>query len=182
MKLKELIQKCSELLGLELSRSYFQATSQPQNTYIDKLVACFDSVYEELFRDYASPLRRTVVQSADGVVDLSGLRLNKVVSLTDGEGRDVPFRYSDNALSVGRQGSFNLCYSRLPDDVAWDEEIKLPAPYLSDRLLTYGIMREYLCTVGDWSAAGMWDERYRTAITAACSKTTSMRLPVGRWW
>ncbi len=182
MKLRKLIQICGELLCLDLPSGYFEQTNKVDDGEVNKLLTCFECVYEELYRDYGTAIRSTAVHSCDGVIDISALRLHKVLSLVDGEGNDVPFRYSDNALAVTRDGDFNLRYARLPQEVAWDGEVVMPAPYIGERVVAYGVVREYLSSLGDWATAKEWDDRYKDALQAACGKTASMRMPARRWW
>ena len=177
MKLRQLIKECNEILDLKLPDESF-GVEQGDDARISRLVGCFKAVYDELYRDYAPSLRKTVVQS-DGTVDLSAYRLCKVVSLVDGEGNSVPFRYGDNALIV-EAGKYNLCYARLPDDVSWDDEVVMPSPVIGERIVVYGILREYFASVNDWTNAKQWDNRYKDALQVACNKTVS-RLPVRGW-
>lgn len=181
MKLKEVIKACGDLLSLELAASYFDNDVAPaNNSFVDKLVTCFEQVYEELYRDYAAALRKTVVEAVNGVIDLKGFRLCRVISLVDEEGVSVPFRYSDDAL-LARDGKYNLTYARLPDPVGWNDELVMPSPRIGERVLVYGVAREYLASINDWATARQWDERFKNALQAASGKTASMRLPVRGW-
>lgn len=183
MKLKEMIKTCGKLLSLELADGYFETDDAPSNnSIVTTLLTCFEQVYEELYRDYASSLRKTVVESENGVIDLAGINLCRVASLLDGEGNNVPFRYSDKSISVAYDGKFNLTYARLPDKAGWNDELVMPSPTISERVLVYGVMREYLAAVNDWATARQWDERFKNALQAANGKNTSMRLPVRGWW
>ncbi len=181
MKLKELIKVVGELLSLELAEGYFEKDTAPtDNSFVSKLLTCFEQVYDELYRDYATAIRKTVVESAGGVIDLSGYRLCKVISLVDGEGKNVPFRYSDNALRAD-DGRYNLTYARLPNHVSWNDELVMPSSCISERVLVYGVMREYLASINDWATARQWEERFKNALQAASSKTVSMHLPLRGW-
>lgn len=181
MKLKEVIKACGELLSLDIAAGIFQTDAEPESKEAVRLLACFKQVYEQLYRDFAA-LRRTVVQSKEGVIDLSDVKLCRVVALVDGEGNSVPFRYSENALVVPRDGKFNLTYARLPDQMpGWGDQLVMPSPVLSERVLVYGIMREYLASIGDWATAAQWEQRFSTALQAASSKTAALHLPVRGW-
>ncbi len=180
MKLRELLYICSDLLCLEYSENSFSADRSPDLTQ-KKLVNCFRFAYEELYRDYAVSLRRTVVEAKDGTVDLSAYNLNKVVSLVDAEGNDVKFRYGDNRLLLDKEGTYNLCYSRLPDNVEWNDEVVMPSPAVSERLLAYGVVREFLASLNDWQGAKAWDDRFKNGLQAALSKTASLHMPQRRW-
>lgn len=179
MKLKNVIKICAGFLDLGIAESYFEQTQQPKEPRIEALVRCFGMVFDELHRRYGTALRFTAVESSHNRVDLAPFPVARVVSLTDGEGNSVPFRFGDNALYVRREGMYNLCYARKPALPAWDEEVTLPA-LVEERAVLYGTMREYLCSVGDWSNAKQWEQRFADSLRSAGVRP-GQHLPKRRW-
>ena len=180
MKLNEIIKMCSEMLNLDLP-DVNSGSDLPDIHIVKILQSCANFVYEELYRDYATSLRKTVVDVVDGFADTSVYRMCKVIALTDGEGNDVKFRYSDGGIYVEADGRYNMCYARLPDVIGLNDEVVMPSPRITERIFIYGIIREYYAALGDWVNAKQWDERYKDALAVACGKTSSMRLPVRGW-
>ena len=180
MKTNEIIKMSSEILNLELDEESFGEVMPDDNTVRVLLNSC-NFVYEELFRDYATSLRKTVVEVVNGFADTSAYRLCRVISLVDANGNDVKFRYGDGGLYVNEDGKYNMCYARLPDVLGWGDEVMMPSPRITERMLVYGIVREYFAVKGDWSQAQAWDTRFKDALQVAGVKTSSMKMPVGRW-
>ncbi len=180
MKLKELIKICCEMLFLDVPSEIFVDSSFPQDAIANRLVGCYKLVQDELFCDYATAIRKTVVECRDGVIDITPYKLCKVISLVDGEGNDIPFRYSDGALYAEKNGKFNLCYARLPDETDWDGEVITPSPRITARTVAYGVVREYLTQTNDWAAAKQWDMRFKDALQVAHSKAVT-NLPARGW-
>ena len=174
MKLKEIIKICTEMLNLDT----VDLAEDDARTKI--LVNCANFVYEELYRDYATSLRKTVVEVVDNFADTSIYKLCKVISLTDGEGNQVHFRYSDGGICVDHDGKYNMCYARLPEIIGLDDEVVMPLR-ITERIFAYGIAREYHAVLGDFALAKMWDDRFKDALKVASTKTSSMRLPVRGW-
>ena len=181
MKVSEIVKTCGEILNLNFSDEYFECSDAPNEFSVKILVNGCNFVLEELYRDYATSIRKTVVEVKDGFADTSIYKLCKVISLLDSEGNDVKFRYSDGGLYVNTDGKYNMCYARLPSVVGWDDEVQLPSPRLTERVLIYGVVREYYAIIGDWQSAKQWDARYKDALQVACGKISTMRMPVGRW-
>ena len=181
MKVSEIIKTCGEILNLNFPDEFFESSEAPNDVSVKLLVNSCNFVLEELYRDYATSLRKTVVEVKDGFADTSVYKLCKVISLLDEEGNDVKFRYGDGGLYVDADGKYNLCYARLPNAVGWDDEVELPSPRITERILVYGITREYYVLIGDWLSAKQWDSRFKDALTIACGKVSTMRMPVGRW-
>ena len=182
MKVKELLKLCGEMGNLVFpDDSEIDSQLETQGSLLRQLINCCNNTIEELFRDYASSIRKTVVEVVDGFADTSGYKLCKVISLVDREGNDVKYRYTEGGLSVQEDGKYNLCYARLPNDVTLEDEVTLPSPRITERMLAYGILREYFTVVGDTLTASQWDERYKDSLRIADVKNSPMRLPVGRW-
>lgn len=182
MKVKELLNLCGEMANLDFpDEESVESEAERKGSVVRQLLNCCNFTLEELYRDYAGSIRKTVIDVVDGFADTSQFRLCKVISLVDGEGNDVKYRYTEGGLSVAEDGRYNLCYARLPADVTLDDEITLPSPRITERVLAYGILREYFSVVGDASTAMQWDERYKGALRIADVKVSTMRMPVGRW-
>ncbi|MCH5160051.1 MAG: hypothetical protein J1F66_04295 [Clostridiales bacterium] len=181
MKVKDLLKICGEMANLNLNEENIESELETQGSSVRQLLNCCNFTLEELYRDYASSIRKTVVEVVDGFADTSAFKLSKVISLVDGEGNDVKYRYTEGGLSVDEDGKYNLCYARLPNDVGLDDDVSLPSPRISERMLAYGILREYFTIIGDTLTASQWDERYKDSLRIADVKSSSMRMPVGRW-
>lgn len=185
MKVSQIVKICGEMLNIAFPDEFFDVSANNDVTdSVDAvaLVNCCNFVLEELYRDYATSLRRTVVESAEGFVDTSKYKLCKVISLVDAEGNDVKFRYGDGGLYVDKDGKYNMCYARLPAQMEWNDEIAMPSPRITERMLIYGVIREYFAMQGDWNNAKQWDSRFKDALRSSEVKISSMRLPVRRWW
>lgn len=181
MKLNQLLKICGELLNLNIPDGIFETEQEATDVRVVRLDAAFRHTYEEIFRDYASALRKTVVTATEGEVDLAPYNMCRVVSLTDGEGQNVPFRYGEQKLYTDRDGSFNMCYARLPDNLGWKDEVSMPSTRITPRIVAYGVARDYHTSLGDWQSAKQWDERFKNALQSACGKSASMHMPSRRW-
>ena len=182
MKVKELLKLCAEMGNLDFPEdSQLTAELNTQGSCARQLLNCCNNTVEELFRDYASALRKTVVEVVDGFADTSDYKLCKVISLVDGEGNDVKYRYTEGGLAVDRDGKYNLCYAKLPSELNISDEVTLPSPRITERIAAYGILRDYFMIVGDTVTAAQWDERYKDALRIVEVKSSSMHMPVGRW-
>lgn len=181
MKVKELIGLCSEMGSLNVSVDTLTKDAEIAGTCARQLLNCCNFVLEELYRDYASSLRKTVVEAVDGFIDTSSLKLCKVISLVDGEGNDVKYRYTEGGLMVDADGKYNLSYARLPNEVGVSDFLTMPSPRITERILAYGMLREYFAICGDTVTSAQWDERYKDALRIADVKVSTMRMPARRW-
>ena len=182
MKVNELLKLCAEMGNLDFPTEYDLDTQlNTQGSCARRLLNCCNDTIEELFRDYSSSIRKTVVEAVDGFADTSEYKLCKVISLVDGEGNDVKYRYTEGGLQVEKDGRYNLCYAKLPSELTVYDDVVLPSPRITERIVAYGILRDYFTMEGDFASAAQWDERYKDALRTVEVKCSSMRMPVGRW-
>lgn len=182
MKVKQLLKLCSEMGNIIFPEdNQLDTELKTQGSCASRLLNCCNNTVEELFRDYASALRKTVVEVVDGFADTSEYKLCRVISLVDGEGNEVKFRYTDGGIAVDTDGKYNLCYARLPNELGVNDEVVLPSPRITERIVAYGVLRDYFTTVGDTVTASQWEDRYKDALRVTDVKSSSMRMPVGRW-
>ena len=179
MKVKELLKLCGEMGNIDTGD--FDSKVKQEGSSARQLLNCFNFTLEELYRDYASSIRKTVVEVKDGFADTSDFKLCKVISLVDGEGNDVKYRYTEGGLAVDGDGKYNLSYARLPGDVGLDDDVTLPSPRITERVMSYGILREYFTINGDMATASVWEERYKDALRIVEVKTSSIKMPSRRW-
>ena len=182
MKVKELLKLCAEMGNLDFPEdNKLNSELNTQGSCARRLLNCCNDTVEELFRDYAASLRKTVVEVVDGFADTSKYKLCKVISLVDGEGNDVKFRYTEGGIAVDADGKYNLCYAKLPSELGANDDVALPSPRITERIVAYGILRDYFTIVGDAVSASQWEDRYKNALRVSDVKNCSMRMPVGRW-
>ncbi|MCH5156337.1 MAG: hypothetical protein J1G02_00495 [Clostridiales bacterium] len=181
MKTNEIIKTSAEILNLGLPQEYFDSEVLPDDNVVKILLNSCNFVYEELYRDYATSLRKTVVEVIDGFADTASLHMCRVISLLDEQGCDVNYRYGDGGLYVQSDGKYNLCYARLPDVLGWGDQVHMPSPRITERTFVYGIVREFYAVTGDWELAKAWDTRFKDALQVAGVKTSSMRMPARGW-
>lgn len=182
MLVKEIIRMCGNLCDLQLpKRCDVNVTDigAEDNETIKRLILCCNHVLEELYAQFTA-IATCDVTAKSGVIDTSELPFDRVLKLTDKQGKDIPFRYKANGLST-EDGDYVLTYAQRHKTVSWSSPVVLPSPRVTERVLIYGMLYEYFFLTEDFKLAEVWKTRFRDALRAASLKTTSMTLPVGKW-
>lgn len=179
MRLKQLVKLGAQLCGVSVPSDLDTAEARTDTT-VSLLVDCCNLVLDELYREYAASVCKTTVEPKDGFIDTSALPLGRVISLTDNYGCDVPFRYTQNGLITEQKGRLNLCYTRTSIGANWDDELPMPTPQISARILVYGVVAEFLQIAGDVNGYSLWRQRYQDALRVSC-RSHCRRLPLRRW-
>lgn len=177
MTIKEIIKLCNQMADLEVSESCFE--SDTLDSKAQKLVQCSNLALEKLY-GVATELHSTTVTAAKGFIDLSALKLDRVISLTY-LGKNASFRYGKNGLHVKNDGKYTLVFAAKAPKLGWADEVVLPSPRISERIFAYGIIAEFFYSLSDFSSAKVWENRFENALHTVTLKTSSLTMPVGRW-
>lgn len=182
MKVSQIAKICKELANLDLPPNCYQTEGDyTQDATALRLLTVANLVLEELYCNYTTAIVKAVVTSKDGIIDTTKIALCKVVKLTDSQGNDVSYRYTERGLFVEMDGTYNLLYAKLPKEVGWNEEFALPSPRITPRIFAYGVLAEYFHSIGDQAQTDRYLARYNDALAFATRKISPMKMPARRW-
>ena len=183
MKVSQIAKICKELANLDLPPDCYQTDGDhTQNNCAVMLLAVANLVLQDLYCNCATAVEKAVVTSKNGLISTQNLNLCNVVRLTDAQGNDMPYRYTERGLFVDYDGTFNLLYAKMPQEVDWNDEFNLPSPRMTPRLFAYGMLGEYFHSIGDTVQAERYLTKYNDALRIATRKITSIKMPARRWW
>lgn len=185
MQIKEVLALAAAELGQEeLSQTIAALTQESWNdARIDVLLRCYHTVENEVALDYF-PLEYmqsfTPAEGEVAFVQFAYAPVN-VLEVRDTAGREVAFRVTPtHLLTEGGAKDIEVRYAYAPPragvtgKTAFGEKI-------SARLLSFGVVREYLLTAGRYSESEVWDGRYRAALRAAGISRRRLRVRARRW-
>lgn len=183
MKVSQIAKICKELANLDLPPDCYQTDGDyTQNNCAVMLLAVANLVLQDLYCNWSTAVEKAIVTSENGLINTQNLNMCNVVRLTDGQGNDLPYRYTERGLFVDYDGTFNLLYAKMPQDIAWNDEFNLPSPRMTPRLFAYGMLGEYFHSIGDTIQAERYLSKYNEALRIATRKITSIKMPARRWW
>ena len=183
MKVSQIAKICRQLANLDLPPDCYQdpSTDYTESQTAQLILTVANLVLEDLYCNWTTALSKAIVTSKSGIVDTQNLLLNRVVSLRDSQGTDVPFRYTERGLYVESDGTFNLLYAKLPPQVDWNEEFAVPSPRLTPSIFAYGVLAEYFHAIGDDLQMERYLAKYQEALRIATRKISPTKMPARRW-
>lgn len=184
MKVSQIAKICKELANLDLPPNCYQTEGDDYSASdcAKLLLVASNVVLDDLYCNWTPSLCKAVVCSKNGFVDTQSLLLNSVVRLTDSQGNDVTYRYTERGLFVQTDGTFNLLYAKLPPTVDWNDQFVLPSPKITPRIFAYGVLTEYFHSIADDVQAQRYQTKYHDALRIATRKLSPMKMPARRWW
>ena len=162
MKVKEMIEKSAELLGVKLTK---------ENT--ENFLRCYILIETELSIDYF-PLRTVdKVLIKDNKIKYAELKNkpSRILSVRDFQNADVKYTICIEYLELKKNydGSyFFVRYNYIPEEKTIDEKCDYDCRY--EQVFKYGICEEYCITQGDYETASSFNEKYKNAIQERYAK------------
>ncbi len=145
------------------------------------LLACFQTVENELALDYLPLTAEEELVTATGVIPYTELEKPavRILCVENEWGDSVKYKLFPEYLStVAGKVKVLYAYSPTPKTIEGVSEYQTDA---SERLFGYGIAAEYALTMGDVESAGIWDKKYKEAVQAAYRLRPIKRLRSRRW-
>ena len=180
MTVKEILRETAQLLGLRAVVAYFDGDEEEQEE-VHELLRCFNVVENELALDYLPLYAETEVETTTGVVQYESLPFSivRVLRVRDSADESVKYTLFPTYLKASA-GKLTIAYTYAPQTKTLEDEsdYQLQA---SKRLFAYGIAAEYALAQGAFEDAGIWDKKYKDALTAAYRARPCKILRSRRW-
>lgn len=181
MKLNDAIKISCDFLELSDLKSKIGAEDidEESSQQIQKLLNCANLAYEEIVTEYIPILQTETVNSEDGKIMFSQLTkpVSGIVSVKDENGCDIQYQLSADHITLSAE-SVKITYQIVPESLSLGAEISVLFP---ERLLAYGIAREYLFLLDQSDAALVYEKRFKDALTSFVRKKSKLLLPRRRW-
>lgn len=181
MKLNEALKISCDFLELNELKDKIGAESvdDQSSALISKLVSCANLTYEEIVTEYLPILCTQSLQTSNGKILFSSLSkpICGIVSVKDNIGNDIKYQLSADHISL-EDGKVEITYQTIPESLSLGSVVSVIFP---ERLLAYGIAREYLFLQDQSEAALAYEKRFKDALTNFVRKKSKLLLPRRLW-
>ncbi len=145
------------------------------------LLQCYERVENELALDYLPLLAEEELVSGTGEIVYAQFRypVARVLCVEDEWGQSIKYRLFPDYLKTAA-GKVKVVYAYAPSSKTLDGVSEYKT-LVSQRLLLYGVAAEYSLAVGELTAAGVWDKKYKEGVRAAYKASPCKRLRSRRW-
>ena len=145
------------------------------------LLQCFNHVENELALDYLPLTEEEETYSSTGVLFFADLSraAARILRVEDEKGNSLKFRLFPDHLQT-QAGKLKVIYAYAPEEKTMDGESDYQTE-VSERLFIYGMAAEYAIENGLFEEAGIWDRKYKDAISAAYKATPNKKIASRRW-
>lgn len=182
MTVKEILLETARKIGKyqEVS-NYLNGEDTVGEALTNELLECFHTIENELALDYLPLYAEEELVSKTGAVYFSELdhAAVRIVEVLDGYGNVLKFQLFPQYLKT-QPGKLKIRYSYTPERKTVDGESDFNL-HASARLFAYGMAAEYAIQNGLFEEAGIWDRKYKEAISAAYKATPNKKIASRRW-
>lgn len=151
--------------------------TEEENVLVEELLRAFNFVQNEIATEFIPLIKDEKIESQHGEFPLSLLseKIAYVISLKDEEAH-VKYRiYGDKLMFDGK---VTLTYCYCPKKSSLDEECEMILP---ERVLAYGVLREYFLLQGLASEASMFEEKFKNSLKNFSRKKSEIVMPKRAW-
>lgn len=181
MKLNDAIKLSCDFLDLEQLKSKIGAQEVDDESVkqLNKLLCCANLAYEEIVTEYLPILHTEMLDVTNGQISFNLLSkpICGIISVQDENGSDIKYSLSADHISLSAQKA-TITYQTIPSALAYGAEVSVLFP---ERLLAYGIAREYLFLQDKSDEALIFEKRFKDGLTSFVRKKSALILPRRRW-
>lgn len=181
MTVKNVLSLAIEELGIYNDvAEYLNSSSLNGSSDARLLLKCFNTVENEIAVDYIPLIKEQTFEVVDGINynDFESTP-SKILSVKNEGGRRVPYGIFANKIKT-KKGKVIVKYNYIPKEKNIDG-ISDFASVISERIMAYGVMAEYLTAKGEYAEASVWEKKYRDALKSVHNVKKNVVLPVGAW-
>lgn len=182
MTVKEILLETARKIGKYQEVSdYLNGTLPEGERLTEELLECFHNIENELALDYLPLYAEEELISQTGAVYFSELdrAAVRILEVQDGQGNHLKYQLFPQYLKT-QPGKLTIRYSYTPEKKSLNDESDFGL-HVSVRLFAYGMAAEYAIQNGLYEEAGVWDRKYKDAISAVYRATPSKKIASRRW-
>lgn len=162
------IKEAAGLLGLTaVAADPAGALGEEETADRDLLLKCVNLAAQQTALKVSPPRFEETVAVTGSELELGQLsrRALQVLEVRDGQGHKVPFEHLPYGIRLKGPGSYQVCYTYLPDDAALDEALVFDEGRVHAELLGMGAAAEYCLIAGRFSEAAAWEEEFLNRLS-----------------
>ncbi len=183
MKVKEVLEWAAVELGVNDSvQTYLDGgSSDIGKLETERLLTAYNLVENELALDYFALVAIETFENADGAIAFTAFANDPVRILSvknEKKGEDVAFTTYLDHLAV--QGKVVVAYRYAPKAKGVEDDCEI-GERVTKHMLVYGVVANYLASVGEYGQASVWEKKYKRAIVLAQGISKSKRIASRSW-
>jgi len=166
MEVKNIIKKVASIVDVNLYESIEnESLNELQQKEIKHLVNCVNLTISNIASNYFKLYNIVEVVNDNGIIPYSKISNNAIfdiVGVKNSTGKQS-FVLKQNGLSTVK-GKLTIRYTYFPEDVDYDDVVNYFPVKVSERVIVYGVLSEYLFIKGLFDEALVWEERFKTEM------------------
>lgn len=185
MEVKNILKKVVSLIGnTTLNNSIENETfSDVQQNEINMLVNCVNLTISNISSNYLKLYDIVEIENRGGIVNFSKIsnkQIYDIVSVRNSHNKPISFNITPDGVNT-QTGKVIIKFTYFPDDVNFNDNITCFPLKLTERVVVYGVLAEYLYAKGVFDEALAWENRFKNEMKSINRPQKSISTKVRRW-
>lgn len=196
MTVKDVVELSAVFLQLEdvLSTSEFSSSINANSNSVvevndlttrnlNLLIRCTDLVLKEVATDFIPIRKKEIILTNEKEIEFSSFS-SPVLKIIDVKqnGKSIKYKIFSTHIELSKCGEIEVIYNAIPSTVkTLGANIDEVSNLVSQRILAYGVAKEYCYISSLYDEATMWEEKFKNAISSI-TKSVSKRVKARRWF
>lgn len=187
MEVNKIIKQSVTMLQLKELEDILRSTTtieEVENDDMELLINCINLVCNSIATDYIPLTKTKRVINVSGIIPLQGFakeQLYKILRITDSYGQKLHFKIIAGGI-VCAKGDVDITYSYFPREYTFNDTIDEFCVDLTERVVSMGVVSEYLFIRGNGDDASIWEDRFKNAMRSIMRPRREVAMPKRRWW
>ena len=173
-----------QLNGLDEIIDNSEFLRENDNDDLKLLMKSINLVTNLIATDYINLTKTKKVNNRSGIVkfkDLADEAIYKIIKVKNVFGENIPFKITSDGIDC-LQGSVVVTYSYFPKEYSYNDNIDVFDMGLTERVVAFGVVSEYLFIKGNSDDASVWEDRFKNGMRPIVRHRHEVVMPKRRWW
>lgn len=184
MEVKNIIKKATSIIDVNLYEAIENDNlNELQQKEIRVLVNCVNLTISNIASNYFKLYDGIEIDNLNGIIPyskISSRQIFDIVSVKKSTEKQ-PFTIKSNGLNTTK-GKVTIKYSYFPDDVDYDGVVDCFPVKVSERVVVYGVLSEYLYIKGLFDEAVAWEDRFKKEMKSVSRPQKNINLKKRGWY
>lgn len=184
MKVKEILKNCAILLDdIKLAKSIEngECTAQ-ENEVREMLLECCHIANTRIASEFVFLKDEVEIATSNGEIAFDNLSAKNILDIIAVTKDGYPIKFNVRKAKIYTQsGKVNVQYSYLPEKHDIDDDIDYYPGRISERVIAYATVSEYLAIKGNIDESIMWNDKFKSSISKVYAKHREIILPKRAW-
>lgn len=161
-----------------------EVLTSEETAEVDLIVNCINLTIQKIATNYIPLIEEVSLKVSDGIIPYSSItqkQIFNILSVRNNKNQKLLFEIKPTHIVTGC-GDIVIKYTFIPKNLKISDNIDCFKTKISERIMLYGVLDEYLLMKGNFSESDIWNERFLSEIRLITRTQKLYRSTRARRW